>query len=62
MEEKDRRPCRMDRCICCVHLVDILPGGKTGHGWSIGTCKLDGRMRRAQSPACDRFEEKEEDK
>lgn len=48
---------RMDRCICCVHMVDIRPGGRNGLGWSVGTCGLDGRARRAQSPACERFEE-----
>ena len=61
MVEKADGVRRMDRCICCVHLVDILPGGKTGHGWSIGTCELSGRMRRAQSPACGRFVEDGED-
>lgn len=61
VDEKVEGVRRMDRCICCVHLVDILPGGEKGLGWSIGTCALDGRLRRAQSPACGRFEEDKEE-
>lgn len=53
---------KMDRCAFCAHLVDVLPGGKSGYGWSVGTCELSGKMRRAISPACGRFAESKEEK
>lgn len=61
MADKDRGPRRMDRCIDCVHLVDILPRGGSEFGWSVGTCGLNWRARRAQSPACDWFVQKMSD-